>query len=583
MCGIVGFINKHNQVSPEILINMRDTMIHRGPDDSGVFISNNKKVGLGHRRLSILDLSEKGRQPMSNRDGNLWITYNGEIYNFKIIRKNLEQRGHIFKSDTDTEIILHAYEEYGRQCLDLFEGMFAFAIFDEKRNSLFMARDRFGIKPLYYGFLDNNTFGFGSELKSLVAHPAFKKDINYKALGSFFTYRYIPAPLSIWQNIYKLTHGHYIILDSNNWIISDQTQYYNLIEKVASRSKSTLEEVEFLLEDAVRKRLISDVEVGTLLSGGMDSATVTYYANKLHPGIKSFAIGFNNNRDEAPHAKEIAAYIGVDHFVEYVHDVEDALFDKVTYSYDEPFADDSLFPTYILSEMTCNKVKVALSGDGGDEVFAGYRWYDRYNDQNNLINRLKKLFSTGNSFQNQYHDLLGFGMNRNDFKGIFNKDILNEVMDFEPIFKKYNNNPYKSIRNLQYIDLNSFLVDQCLVKVDRASMANSLEVRVPMIDHTFVEAVFSLPGKIFPENSTRKPLLAEIADKKIPGSVFNRPKQGFGAPLNEWENYKTNYMKTDFENYNTVKEGIINKCFYEVSNRIYYFSVFENWFNKWMR
>jgi len=593
MCGITGFYLKENSFSKEnLLVKMNDTITHRGPDDSGIYISPDKKVGLAQRRLSIIDLSPAGHQPMCNEDESIWIVFNGEIYNYIEIKKELLKKEHVFKSNTDTEVIIHAYEEYGSKCINYFEGMFAFVIYDIKKKLLFLARDRFGIKPLYY-FLKDGTFGFASEIKALTLLPDFKKELNYGAIGDFFKYRYIPSPKSIWKHIYKIPHGHYAFYDLSSQKFTIK-EYYNLLHRLGEKS-SSLEEIEFLMDEAVKKRLISDVEVGTLLSGGIDSSAISAIASKHHPHIKSFSIGFiPETYSELSYSKIAAESIKTNHITEIIDDMNWEIIDKIYYYYDEPIADSSCIPTYILCNMVSKHVKVALSGDGGDEVFSGYKWYKKFlklkkiNDTIDFIKNIFRKDKNQSGFEDFYNKLLLNRFDNEKFKKLFSPEIYTYVMEEnEKLFEKYLNNPLKSVRAIQYIDINTFLVDDILVKVDRASMAHSLEVRVPFLDHKLVEAVFSLSEKEFPANSTGKPVMKKILKNKLPDQIINRSKKGFSAPVTKWKGYKD--IGSYLLNGNTIKDNIIEKTFildlinnrYRNSNgMLWMIYIFEIWYQK---
>lgn len=602
MCGIAGYCTTKNQfVDKTILIKMRDTLSHRGPDDKGIYISPDKYVGLAHRRLSIIDLSERGHQPMSNEDRTVWITYNGEIYNFQEIKQDLEKKGHVFKNNSDTEVIIHAYEEFGNSCLNYFNGMFAFAIYDFKKKEVFLARDRFGIKPLYYFFKDG-LFGFASEIKSLLLLPNFTKEINYGAVGDFFKYRYIPAPRSIWNNIHKLPHGHYASFDifNNNLTIK---QYYSLDEKILHSKGSTIEEVNHLLFHSVKKRLISDVEVGTLLSGGIDSSSVSAIAAGFHSNIKSFSVGFEPDEySELPYSKVAADFFKTDHITKTINDIDDNLIDRLSFFYDEPLADSSCVPTYLLCQMVSKHVKVALSGDGGDEVFAGYKWYDNYlNDFNlsknnalfNAVVFIKKFFGKKHPdlshFENYYNKLLLNRFDDGKFKDFFTPDIYKLVMnENHNLFNRYIKSSVNGVRAVQYVDINTFMVDDILTKVDRASMAHSLEVRVPLLDYQLVEAVFSLSEKDFPSVSTGKPVLKKIMHGRLPEQILNREKKGFSAPLASWKGFQD--IGSLILNGTSLKDGLFQKKFIEnlIDNKypnsnamLWMIFIFEKWYQKW--
>lgn len=591
MCGIAGYITK-NQIDEMVLIKMRDALSHRGPDDAGIFINDVKNVGLAHRRLSILDLSEAGHQPMSSADKSIWITFNGEIYNYQEIKKELAELGYTFKSNTDTEMIIYAYQEFGTQCLEKFNGMFSFAIYDSNKNQIFCARDRFGIKPFYYGFLPNKDFVFASELKSIAEHPNFKKEINYGALGDYFKYRYIPSPRTIWKNIKKLPHGHFGILNLNNFDLKIE-KYYNLPGKIIGQPNSTIEQVEELIKDSVKKRLISDVEVGAFLSGGIDSSSVSYFANKEHEKIKSFSIGFVPEKySELSDSNLVAEFLGTNHITKVIENVEDDIGDQLAYFYDEPHADSSNIPTYLLSKMTSDHVKVALSGDGGDEVFSGYRWYRQYL-LDTKIEKIKNLFGAkkaiNGNFEKYYNKLLLNRFDNDKFNKFFTSDIYEQVKaNDSDAFEKYLNKSFHSVRKIQYVDLSTFMVDDILAKVDRASMAHSLEVRVPFLDHRLVEAVFKLSADDFPDDSYGKPVLKKIMKNKLPKSVLSKRKKGFSAPVTQWPFYqKANQIILKG---NAVKDGIIQKKFiqdlidnkYENSAGMVWMTyIFEKWYQKW--
>jgi len=591
MCGITGLITK-NQVDQNVLTKMREKLSHRGPDDAGIFINDVKNVGLAHRRLSILDLSEAGHQPMSSADKSIWITFNGEIYNYQEIKKELAELGYTFKSNTDTEMIIYAYQEFGTQCLEKFNGMFSFAIYDSNKNQIFCARDRFGIKPFHYGFLTNGDFVFASEIKALLEHPAFKKEIDFGALGDYFKYRYIPSPRTIWKNIKKLSPGHFGLLDLSNFNLKIE-KYYDLPEKALDQPDSSVEEVEALIKDAVKKRLISDVEVGAFLSGGIDSSSISYFANQEHKNIKSFSIGFKPEKfSELPDSKLVAEFLGTNHITKIIDNVDDDLGEQLSHFYDEPHADSSNIPTFLLSKMTSEHVKVALSGDGGDEIFAGYRWYRQYL-LDRKIEKIKALFGIGqaiqDNFENYYNKLLLNRFDNEKFKKFFTPETYNQVKNNnENLFEKYLNKSFHSVRKIQYVDLSTFMVDDILAKVDRASMAHSLEVRVPFLDHRLVEAVFKLSADDFPDDSYGKPVLKKIMKNKLPKSVLSKRKKGFSAPVTQWPFYqKANQIILKG---NAVKDGIIQKKFiqdlidnkYENSAGMVWMTyIFEKWYQKW--
>ncbi len=599
MCGLVGCCsNGAVDISREILKTMSDTLTHRGPDDNGLYISPKKDVGLAHTRLSIIDLSESGHQPMSNEDKSIWIVYNGEIYNYQSIKSDLQELGHIFQGNSDTEVIIHAYEEYGIDCLQTFNGMFAFAVYDSNRRRIFIARDRFGIKPIYYGFLTDKVFVFASELKALAVHPSFTKQINFGALGDYFKYRYIPSPKSIWRDIYKLPQGHWAELDTSTFRFNTH-RYYSLAERVQNATNSTVEEVAYNFKKAVKERLVADVEVGTLLSGGIDSSSISAITNELKSDVTAFSIGFEPEEySELTYSKIVSDYLNINHIFEVVKHLDDDIVEKVVRSFDEPLADSSCIPTYILSEIVSKYVKVVLSGDGGDEVFSGYNWYHNYfrdyrNYKSTLISRIKDFVGIRNNvipnFETYYNSLL---LNRFDtvsFKKVFMPDTYDLVMkNFESVFRNYTDSPFSGVRAVQFVDLNTFMVDDILVKVDRASMANSVEVRVPLLDHNLVESIFRLDEKDYSSDSVDKPVLKKIVKGKLPEEILTRDKKGFSAPITEWIDFGR-LAKISLDG-DTVKDGIFNKDFILelVENRcpnclgmLWMIFMFEKWYQRW--
>ncbi|HPC40185.1 MAG TPA: asparagine synthase (glutamine-hydrolyzing) [Spirochaetota bacterium] len=598
MCGIAGYVDNAG-VKKSVLQSMSDEIAHRGPDGAGEYISPDGTVGFSHRRLSIIDLSERGAQPMSNEDGSIWITYNGEIYNFPGIRKYLVDKKHIFKSNCDTEVIIHAYEEWGIECINRLNGIFAFAIYDMKRKIVFLGRDRFGVKPLYYGLFDNNIFIFASEIKAILKHPSFKKEINWQAVGDYFKYRYIPSPRSIWENIFKLEHGFYAYYSLTDKQLK-KTRYYDLPRAVRNKKITSLDEVKTGFEQAVKSQMVSDVELGTFLSGGIDSSSVSAIAHTFNPKIKSFSIGFEPlEHSELRYSELVANYIGTKHITRVIDDLPEDIIEKNAYYYDEPLADSSCLPTFILSEMTAGYLKVVLSGDGGDEVFGGYNWYDTYlldyrNYFNSCFSRVKSLFSKTRvlpDFEKYYNRLLLNRFNENVFKNLFMPDIFDKVFDKdENLYEKYASSDFKCIKSIQYIDMNTFMVDDILVKVDRASMAHSLEVRVPFLDHEFVESVLCLPEKIYPSDSTGKPVLKKLMKGSLPDEIFSRSKQGFSAPLNKWKGFSS--ISEEIANGFLIKDAVININFIEELKEQKYMNsdaimwmifIFEKWYQRWGR
>lgn len=554
MCGICGYISKR-ELNDDILTEMRDTMTHRGPDDAGLWQGHSEDgyVGLAHRRLSIFDLSKLGHQPMVCDDGNYVIAYNGEVYNFKEIRDSLIKCGYSFSSECDTEVVLKSYICWKEQCFLHFNGMFAISIWDKKRNSLILARDRMGVKPLYYYFNPlSGDFVFSSELKPIMKYPGFKKNIRTDMLGNFLCNKYIASPNTIFEKTWKLSPGSYLVFSNNKITIS---KYWDLIgEKIISEKKISSNfndcklNLDEILNSAVKTRLVADVPVGTFLSGGIDSALITAIAQK-HSSvpIKTFSIGFyEKERDEADRARSIAKYLGTNHTGLYIGDKEiyNMISDIVRY-YDEPFADSSQIPTMLVSQFAKKDVTVALSGDGGDELFCGYNMYDLvYIAQKTDFIR-KVLHHTpilGSVAGRLSPEIRAFINNKEDYKTQLFVDVMWE--EVKKILKDYQANPKHSVEEIisqknwqeqrMLLDMCTYLPDEIMAKTDRASMKYSLEVRSPFLDYKVVENSFIIPHQYKYYRREKKYILKQLAYDYIPKELLSGPKRGFGVPLAKW-------------------------------------------------
>ena len=584
MCGICGIYSFNKPLdAANIVMQMAETLSHRGPDGHGFFVNSLLlpwgedegdlfrveglgNVTLGHRRLSIIDL-EGGRQPLCNEDGTVWVTYNGEIYNFKDLKINLEAQGHHFQTHCDTEVIVHAYEQWGEGCVHRFRGMFAFAIWDAGRESIFLARDRLGIKPLYY-FLDSEQLIFGSEIKSIFASLRVDKEIDHKALYDYLNLLYIPAPKSIYKQIKKLPAGHTLRIQAGK--AYEPQKYWDLsFAKVNNglTENQWCEQIIEKLSEAINIRLISDVPLGAFLSGGVDSsAVVALMARLMGEPVKTSSIGFKEAQfNELDYAGKIVDKFQTDHYQQIVEADAVDLLDKLVWFYDEPFADSSAIPTYLVSKITRERVTVALSGDGGDENFAGYRRY--YFDQ--LENKLRANFPTLLRksliawFANMYpkadwlprvfraktlltnlamepmeayfNSMSWFGPYRNM---ILAKDFRSSLAGYSSseLFSSYGRlcDSEDALTRIQYVDMKTYLVDDILTKVDRASMANSLEVRVPVLDHEFMELVATIPASLKLKGREGKYLLKRSLEPLLPHEIMYRPKMGFSIPLADW-------------------------------------------------
>jgi len=564
MCGILGIIDKKG-VDKRLLLQMRDEMVHRGPDDSGLWINGDGTVGLAHRRLSIIDLSEAGRQPMSDRNEDVWITFNGEIYNFQEIREELKKRGYRFKSQTDTEVIINAYKEWGTDCLQKFNGMFAFGIYDEGKETIFLARDRVGKKPLYYARYDGK-FVFASELKAFLKDKVFPREIDFQALNHYLTFGYIGGDLCIYKAVRKLLPSWAMTYDltkgeSKTWKYWEPSPPLGRLLS----EEELIEELEAIFTDAVRLRMISDVSLGAFLSGGVDSSLVAAMMSRVSgEPVKTFSIGFQESKyNELPYARVIANHFKTDHHEIIVRPEAFSVLPELVNQFDEPFADSSMIPTYYVSKATKEYVAVALSGDGGDELFGGYSSY-RGTLGNYYINKFipsifreeiakmgefipEKIKSRRHLLRLPYSPYDAFidrcshmYFNERDRRSLLNGDVIASLdTSFrEPEISRHERlmqAPYDFINRLTYADFKTYLPDDILVKVDRASMLVSLEVRAPFLDYRIANFSFqNIPGHLKVKGITLKYLLKKLARKVLPREIDMRRKRGFSIPISEW-------------------------------------------------
>ena len=571
MCGIAGIYNyRHFQdVERDVLRRMTEVIRHRGPDAEGLYV--NGGIGLGHRRLSIIDLSDAGKQPMFSQDHQLAIVFNGEIYNFLEHRPVLEQRGHCFHSKTDTEVILYLYREYGEDCLQYLRGMFAFALWDAQKQQLFLARDRLGKKPLYY-YADGQRLVFGSELKCLLEDPMIPKAINYEALADYLLYLYIPAPKTIYRNIFKLPPAHYLVCTRAGIRLQE---YWDLSFAHVAADKSEAYFCEKLIEhfhEAVKIRLISDVPLGAFLSGGVDSSgVVAMMAQSLTTPVKTTSIGFEEKRfNELEYARIVSQQYQTEHFERVVKNDALSIINEIVWHFDEPFADSSAVPTYYVSKHAREKVTVALSGDAGDENFAGYhkypidvleetwrrripagvkRWLiaplaQLYPQWDWLPRYLRAKFFLTNLTQSHAR---GF-FRTNTFltqelqDSLLSSDLKRAIGGYDPfsvVEHFYNRaDTQDALSKVQYVDLKVLLPEDMLVKVDRMSMAHALEVRSPMLDHVFMEFVATIPSTLKLHGQEKKYILKKALTPYLPPEILYRKKQGFESPLDSW--FRTN-------------------------------------------
>lgn len=633
MCGISGFIDFNKRTERQVLERMNRTLAHRGPDGEGYGLFDHSKatVGLGHRRLSIIDLTEGGKQPKAF--GQLHITFNGEIYNYAEIKKELEQKGHQFNSHSDSEVILHAFTEWGHSALQKFIGMFAFVMYDEARGKIFACRDRAGVKPLFY-YWKNGLFLFGSELKAVLQHPEFVKEIDTNAAAAFMQYGYVPTPHCIFKNTFKLKPGHFLELDLTGRILQTE-QYWNVYDAYNKpildiSLPEAITETEKILTNAFQYRMVSDVPVGVFLSGGYDSSCVTALLQKDNTEkIKTFTIGVPDaGLNEAPFAKEIAARLGTDH-TEYYCTQKEALeiVPQLPYFYDEPFADSSAIPTSLVSRIAREKVTVALSADAGDEIFAGYNRYDymiRYGSKLQSIPAVLRksaaavmdmvpannipLLNKKYLFYSRYEKLKTFLKNpseknilknitrqmSDDSVSVLFKDQVNELYSaFDS--EELNAANYSKLSYMMAIDYQTYLLDDILQKVDRATMSVSLEGREPFLDQRIIEWAAQLPLEFKYNKGNKKFLLKEIVHKYLPKQMMDRPKMGFGIPIADWlQNDLKPFVDQYFDESFISKQNIfdmeevkrIKKSFYqgkvERAEKIWFLLMFQMWYDKWM-
>lgn len=571
MCGIAGIIDlKSRPVQRTLLKQMCDTLIHRGPDDEGFYY--NSVAGLAQRRLSIIDLAG-GIQPMSNENKTVWITFNGEIYNYQEIRPHLQKLGHTFATNSDTEVILHGYEQYGPECLTHLRGMFAFALWDENTHTLLLARDRVGKKPIFYAEVDGQ-FLFASELQAIVRHPSVKRELDPFAIDDYLTYGYIPAPHTIFQSIKKLSPAHYLSLTVNpeGGIRELRIErYWDLLytPKIELDETQASEQLLELLTEAVRLRLIADVPLGALLSGGTDSSVVVALMSQLSNGrVKTFSIGFEEQSfNELPHARRVAERYGTDHheFIVTPHALE--ILPTLVRHYGEPFGDSSAVPTYYVAQLTHQHVKVALCGDGGDENFAGYDRYlgsglaDTYQKiptpfrkyivepsaalipnglpRRHQLGRAKRFVNAaGMPFAERYLRWMTY-LTLEEKHNLYSPEFAAQLQRHDSrdwLLTQFNSVDGKASRldKVLGVDVHSYLAYDLLVKMDIATMANSLEARAPLLDHKVMEFCARLPDNMKVRGGTSKYLLKKVASRLLPSENLYRPKMGFGVPVGEW-------------------------------------------------
>ena len=633
MCGLVGYWDKRVNYDPEVVLTTMSDQIHyRGPDDSGIWVSSDHKIGIAHRRLSIIDLSENGHQPMLSPNKRYIIAFNGEIYNYQTLRKQLNNEGYFFKGNSDTEVLLIAIQAYGiKEAVLKCIGMFAFSLWDDLEKKLYLVRDRLGIKPLYYGIV-NDCFFFSSELKPLLKHPKFSANIDHNALELYFRYNYVPAPYSIFSGINKLLPASIATISEDNITID---KYWN-IDKYMLDEKSEIFDLmnfKYIVSEAVKMRMIADVPLGVFLSGGIDSTLVTaIMQEESHNPVSTFTVGFQEKHyNEAGYAKKIATYLGTNHHQLILSTSEaQSIIENIADIYDEPFADSSQIPTYLLAKFAKTKVKVCLSGDGGDETFAGYNRYLFANRNWETFTNTPKLLKKGfgkvlNRIKpervNQINHLLSYVLpQKYHFKDLSNKIVkLASIMNCTNASELYNKliyqwhqsplsfeithdallpnykweNQLNLIENMMRIDTNAYLPDDILTKLDRATMNVSLEARVPLLDYRVVEYAWKLPLQEKLSKFQTKIALRNLVYQYVPKKLLDRPKTGFGIPLDSWlrkdlKNWAQDLLSKDaLKEHGLLDQEKIHTVFkqhlsgYNKQNQLWSALMFQAWYQNY--
>lgn len=558
MCGICGF----NWKDEELIKRMNDRIVHRGPDQDGIFCDD--EVSLGHRRLSIIDLSENGRQPMFNEDKSICLVFNGEIYNFQELRETLAEKGHVFSSDSDSEVIIHGYEQYGVEVLEKLRGMFAFALYDLREKSIFLARDRLGIKPLYY-YHKNNKLVFASEIKSILEDKSIERKLAHQALYDYIGFEFVPAPATMFQDIYKIPAGHYLFYKNG---AMELKEFWDLDFQQQTGQKlnynDSVEKLRDLLDYSVKSHLVADVPLGVFLSGGLDSsAIVAMMRRHISGNLKTFTIGYEDKSfSELDYAQQVADYFDTDHQVLMLDDIKPEYVEQTLYHLDEPMTDLSTVPLYLLCKQAREHVTVCLSGEGADESFAGY---DRFkasklsmffsvmpealrkhfvgrlvamlpdqSQKKGAINMLKRFVEGANLPAEGHHLRWQYFSNEKQNQALFSNSFKSQAL-FDPFrtVRDYSArcNADDRINKEIYLDMRYMMTDSVLMKVDKMSMASSLEVRVPLLDHVFVEFLASLPGDWKLKGMDTKHIFRSALDGLLPDNIVHRGKQGYSLPV----------------------------------------------------
>jgi asparagine synthase (glutamine-hydrolysing) len=589
MGGILGQINKSDHVNADVFSQMLHTIHHRGPDGNGVYFDENNCLAFGHTRLAFLDLSEAGKQPFVSNNEQIIVTFNGEIYNFLELKKEL-LNSYNFITNTDTEVIIASYQTWGLAFVNKLKGMFAIAIYDKKINKIFLIRDRFGIKPLYY-FYNESHLIFASELKAILASGLVRKEIDFSSFSDYFVYRYIPSPKTIWKTIFKIPPANYLSFDLDTFSFS-LFEYWELKSNNEQENKNLLiDQINEILQLSVSEHIRADVPIGSFLSGGYDSSAMVHYMKNLGINPETFSIGFKNwEKSEHQFAQIVATHLNVPNKYVIADEKSLDLVNIMPKVYDEPIADISIVPTYMVSKLAKQNVKAVLSGEGADEIFGGYTWQHQFYEEiynKKWWQKIMSIFIKQDTV-NYYANAMAMGW--------FDKEELESMLfpslhqfipsDVHWFYRKNFKNNLTPLKSIQYLDMKCFMGELVLTKIDRASMANSLEVRVPFLDHVLFEKIFSLKESQYFKKDQTKYLLFENIKKYLPSSILNRKKQGFVGPDSYYMNIA--YYQKELANSNLVKHHIINQSYLdnllkqEYNWKLWKILIMEKWFSHWV-
>ncbi len=592
MCGITGWWSKNSKINRELFNSMRDTLTHRGPDGYDSYFSSDEKLALGHRILAFNNFSKSDTQVTCSENKNVYSVFNGKIYNYKKLRILLEEKSHIFKSNSDDELIIHAYQEWGMKFLEKIDGMFAFAIFDNKLQKLFLVKDRFGVKPLYY-FCDKENLIFASEIKAIIKNPEIKREINKKSISEYFIYRYIPSPNTIFQDIFKIPPAHYIEIDKN-FNISHKKYFELKIDIKKQRKSKLIKEIEELIRNSIKEQIDSDTDIASFLSGGFDSSILVKYFSEIKKEINTFSIGFENwEKSEHLFAEKVSKIYKTNHFSKLLNQESLNILDELMYYYDEPIADISIIPTYFACKLASQHNKIILSGEGADEFFAGYGWHKEYLWEISKAELTKaKKWNWDLPINNFDIDSYAKAMAMGEFDEKELKFLLTEKYhqytptDTKEFYRKYFNENIDKPKRFQAIDIKAFMGELLLTKMDRASMANSLEVRMPFLNKEICEKMLSLDTEKYFDKKKRKIILYKLLQKDLPKKILNRKKQGFTGPdefYMNFEFYEKNLNNSKLVEAEIINQSAINHYIKQKDHwRLWKILVLEKWFKKWI-